>query len=102
MTALKIRNSPFIRSTNPHFAANGVYNSARYSKTYFKHSYVLGRVRSIVDKYNSYRKQKPYCAVLKGIQRYQRGRQKSLSRKTDKTMANKMKRKIYIEHTALH
>ena len=31
--------------------------------------------------------------VTKGIRRCQRGRQKSLSRKTDKTMANKMKRK---------
>ena len=40
--------------------------------------------------------------ALKGIPRYQRGRQKSLSRKTDKTMANKMKRKTNIEHTTLH
>ena len=40
--------------------------------------------------------------VLKGIRRYQRGRQKSLSRKTDKTMVNKMKRKTNIEQTTLH
>ena len=40
--------------------------------------------------------------VLKGNRRYQRGRQKSLSRKTDKTMANEMKRKTNIEHTTLH
>ena len=40
--------------------------------------------------------------ILQGIRRYQKGRQKSLSRKTDKTMANKMKRKTYIEHTTLH
>ena len=37
---------------------------------------------------------------LKGIRRYQRGRQKSLSRNTDKTMANKMKRDT--EHTTQH
>ena len=42
------------------------------------------------------------CLDLKGIPRYQWGRQKSLSRKTDKTMANKMKRKTNIEHTTLH
>ena len=36
------------------------------------------------------------------VRRYQRGRQKSLSRKTDKTVANKIKRKTNIEHTTLH
>ena len=41
-------------------------------------------------------------AVTKGIQIYQRGRQKSFSRKTDKTMANKMNQKTNIEHTTLH
>ena len=40
--------------------------------------------------------------ILLGIRRYQRGRQKSLRRKTDKTIANKMKRKTNIEHTTLH
>ena len=40
--------------------------------------------------------------ISKGIRRYQRGRQKSLSRNTDKTMANKMKRKTNIENTTLH
>ena len=39
---------------------------------------------------------------IKGIRRYQKGRQKSLSRKTDKPVANKMKRKTNIEHTKLH
>ena len=38
----------------------------------------------------------------KRIQRYQRGRQKSLGRKTDKTMAKKLKLKTNIEHTTLH
>ena len=32
----------------------------------------------------------------------QRGRQKSFSKKTDKTMANKMKRRKNIEYTTLH
>ena len=41
-----------------------------------------------------------YRMVVKGIRRYQKDRQKSLSRKTD--MANKMKRKTNIEHTTLH
>ena len=36
-------------------------------------------------------------SYLKGIRRYQRGRQKWLIRKTDKTMANKMKRKTTVE-----
>ena len=50
----------------------------------------------------------PFCwekyltRAIKGIRRYQRGRQKSLSRKASKTMANKMKRKANIEHTTLH
>ena len=38
----------------------------------------------------------------KGIRRYQKGRQKSLIRKTDKTMSNKMKRKTKIENKTLH
>ena len=40
--------------------------------------------------------------LLKGIRRYQRGRQKSLSRKKDKAMTNKMKRKTNIENTTLY
>ena len=41
-----------------------------------------------------------YRVILwKGIQIYQRGRQKSLSRKTHKTMTNKMKGKTNIELT---
>ena len=38
---------------------------------------------------------------LKGIRRLQRGRQKSLIQKTNKTMANKVKRKTKIDHTTL-
>ena len=47
-------------------------------------------------------KQNTRYKLIKGIRRYQRGRRKSFSRKTDKTMANKMKRKTNIEHTTLH
>ena len=38
-----------------------------------------------------------YSRMLQGIRRYQSCRQKSLSRKTDKTMANQMTRKKNIE-----
>ena len=47
-------------------------------------------------------KNKNVILYIKGIRRYQRGRQKSLNRKTEKTMANKMKRKTNIQNTTLH
>ena len=43
--------------------------------------FLTGKVKNVPRKQN----------IVKGIRRYQRGRQKSLSQKTDKTPANKMK-----------
>ena len=46
-------------------------------------------------------KRKNKSETIKGILRYQKDRQKSLSLKTSKTMTNKIKQRTNIEHTKI-